>query len=334
MRAGIANNYSRRSDNITPGILTTEIRVRGKVVVVPSAQVLGRTVITTGRWPKVASVHDERLDEREFSIDQPSFVEALKQSGLKADIFTFAQKLPDIVPRHSFYFEWDNLAVIPITSFSDWWEKRTNNTKRNSVRKSAKIGMVVKQTEFNDDLIRGIVAINNETPVRQGKPFWHFNKSFDVVKSELSTYPERSIFLGAYYQDELIGVVRIICAGRIAHYATFFSMTRHHDKGTVPAMIAKTVEACAQNGMSHLVYGQYVYNDYESSLTEFKRQNGFEQILVPRYFIPLTWRGEIAMKLGLHGGFKRRLPKPLLAELLRWRRRWYARRLNASEAGD
>lgn len=313
-------------------IRTTEIRVRGKVVLVPSVQFPGRTVIATGKWPRVASFQDAHLDEREFSIDQPSFVEALKQSGLKADIFTFAQKLPDIVPRHSFYFEWDNLAVIPITSFSDWWEKRTNNTKRNAVRKSAKIGVVVKQTELNDDLIRGIVAINNETPVRQGKPFWHFNKSFDEVKSETSTYPERSIFLGAYYQDELIGVLRMICAGRIAHFGLFLSMARHHDKGTSPALIAKAVEACAQNGMSHLVYAQYVYNDYESSLTEFKRLNGFEQVLVPRYFIPLTWRGEIAMKLGLHRGFARRLPKALLAELLRWRRRWYTRR-DAGENG-
>ena len=312
---------------------TTEIRVRGKVVFVPSAQVLGRTVITTGRWPRVASPQDERLDEREFPIDQASFIEALKQTDLNADIFTFAQKLPDIVPRHSFYLEWDNLAVIPITTFSDWWERRINATKRNAVRKSAKIGLVVKQTEFHDDLIRGIVKINNETPLRQGKPFWHFNKSFDVVKSENSTYPERSIFLGAYYQDELIGVVRMICAGRIAHIALFLSMTKHHDKRTANAMIAKAVEACAQTGMSHLVYGQYVYNDDESSLTEFKRENGFEQILVPRYFIPLTRRGEIAMKLELHRGFARRLPKPLLAELLRWRSRWYARRLNASEAG-
>ncbi len=318
---------------IAPGLRTTEIRVRGKVVFVPSAQVLGRTVITTGRWPKVASVHDERLDEREFSMDQGPFIEALKQTGLKADIFTLAQKLPDIVPRHSFHLEWDNLAVIPITTFSDWWERRINRAKRKAVRKSAKIGVLVKQTEFNDDLIRGIVAINNETPVRQGKPFWHFNKSFDVVKSENSTYPERSIFLGAYYQDELIGVVRMICADRIAHIALFLSMTRHRDKRTAPAMIAKAVEACVRAGMSHLVYGQYVYNDDRSSLIEFKRQNGFEQILVPRYFIPLTSRGELAMRLGLHRGFARRLPKPLLGELLRWRSRWYGRRLNAGEAG-
>ena len=311
---------------------TTEIRVRGRVVFVPSAQVLGRTIITAGRWPKVASVHDERFAESEFS-EQASFVDALKQTGLKADIFTFAQTLPDVVPGHSFYLEWDNLAVIPISTFSDLWERRISATRRNDVRKSAKIGLVVKETELTDDLITGIVRINNETPVRQGKPFWHFNKSFAEVKSENSTYPERNIFLGAYYEDELVGVVRMIRAGRIAHIAVFLSTTRHRDKRVANAMIAKAVEACAQTGMSHLVYGQYVYNDARSSLTEFKRINGFEQILVPRYFIPLTWRGEVAMQLGLHRGFARRLPEPLLAQLLRWRSRWYARRLNANEAG-
>ncbi len=294
---------------------------------------MGRTVIATGSWLKIASVHDERFDEREFTIDQASSIEALKQTGLQADIFTFAQKLPDTAPMHSFHLEWDNWAVIPITTFADWWERRISTAKRNAVRKSAKIGMVVKQAEFDDDLITGIVGINNETPFRQGKPFWHFNKSFDEVKSENSTYPEQNIFIGAYYQDELVGVVRMICAGRIAHVALFLSMTRHYDKRTTNAMIAKAVEVCAADGMSHLVYGQYVYNDYESSLTEFKRENGFEQILVPRYFIPLTWRGKIAIKLGLHRGFARRLPKPMLAELLRWRSRWYARRLNAGEAG-
>jgi hypothetical protein len=331
LRAGIANHYSR-SVVMTPGIRTTEIRVRGKVVLVPSAQVLGRTVIATGKWPKVASVQDEHLAERDLSIGAASFIQALKQTRLKADIFTFAQKLPDIVPTHSFYLEWDNLAVMPITTFSEWWERR-GHTNRTAVRKAAKSGLVVKQTELSDDLMTGIVKINNETAIRQGKPFWHFNKSFDEVKAENSTYPERTIVLGAYYQDELIGVVRMICAGRIAYLTLFLSMTRHNDKRTANAMIAKAVDTCARAGMSHLVYGQYVYNDAGSSLTAFKRHNGFDQVLVPRYFIPLTWRGGVAMKLGLHRGFARRLPKPLLAELLRWRRRWYARRLNASEPG-
>jgi hypothetical protein len=331
LRARDANHFGR-SFVITSGIRTTEIRVRGRGVLVPSAQVLGRTVTTTGKWPKVASVQNERLAERDFSIDAASFIEALKQTGLQADIFTFAQKLPDIVPRHSFYLEWDSLAVIPITTFSDWWEARGHSARRKAVRKAAKLGVIVKQAELTDDLVTGLIKINNETPVRQGKPFWHFNKSFDEVKAENSTYLDRSIFLGAYHQNELIGVVRMICAGRIAHIALFLSLTTHRGKRTANAMVAKAVEACAQAGMSHLVYGQYVYNDVDSSLTEFKRRNGFEQVLVPRYFIPLTRRGEIAVTLGLHRGFARRLPKPLLAELLRWRRRWYTRRLNAGEA--
>ena len=46
------------------------------------------------------------------------FCEALKQIGLKADIFTFVKSC-----RTSFqafvYVEWDDLAFIPITTFSD-----------------------------------------------------------------------------------------------------------------------------------------------------------------------------------------------------------------------
>jgi hypothetical protein len=307
--------------------------VRGKVVSVSSAEVLGHTVITTGRWLRVASIHDDRLVDKRLSVDDGSFIAALKQTRLNADVFTFAQQLPNTVPMHSFHREWDNLAVIPITTFADWWGTRINSDKRNAVRKSAKTGIVVKQTQLDDDLIMGIVSINNETPVRQGRAFWHFNKSFEAVKAENSTYPQRSIFIGAYYHDQLIGVVRMICASKIAHMPLFLSMTRYHDKKTGNAMIAKAVELCAQNGMSHLVYGQYAYNDVESSLTEFKRRNGFERILVPRYFVPLTWRGEVAIRLGLHRGFASRLPKELRAQLLRMRTRWYTRRLNADKAG-
>ncbi len=79
--------------------------------------------------------------------------------------------------------------------------------------------------------------------------------------------------------------------------------------------------------MSHLMYCNYVYNDPKSSLTEFKRRNGFEQVLVPRYFIPLTLTGKIAMKWGLHRGLVKQLPKSLVEQLLKARSFWNARKL-------
>ncbi len=79
------------------------------------------------------------------------------------------------------------------------------------------------------------------------------------------------------------------------------------------------------------MYCSYVYNDPDSSLTEFKRRNGFEKVLLPRYYIPLTAKGKIALKLGFHRGVVKNIPKPLLRRLLKMRSFWNARRLKAVE---
>ena len=61
------------------------------------------------------------------------------------------------------------------------------------------------------------------------------------------------------------------------------------DKRPANALIAKMVEVCEAKGISHLIYGLYNYgNKRNSSLLEFKIRNGFEEFLVPRYYIPLT----------------------------------------------
>lgn len=121
----------------------TEIRVKGKAVFVPSVQIDGRTVIRTGKWLKVAAVHDEDLVEPETVPHPSSFIDYLKASRLNADIFTFAQKLPDVSPRYEYNMDWDNVAVIPITSFPEWWEKRVESSVRRAVRKATKEGVTV-----------------------------------------------------------------------------------------------------------------------------------------------------------------------------------------------
>ena len=76
-----------------------DISVGGKAFSAPSAHIEGRTVIATGTWMKIAAVKDEELVEGETVADPELFVSRLKQTGLNADIFTFAQKLPDAIPR-------------------------------------------------------------------------------------------------------------------------------------------------------------------------------------------------------------------------------------------
>ena len=89
----------------------TEIPVKGKPMRVASAGIDGHTVIATGRWIKTAVVWDEELLEGETVPVPEGYIPRLKDSGLKADIFTFAQKLSDVTPKHEYHLEWDRVVL-------------------------------------------------------------------------------------------------------------------------------------------------------------------------------------------------------------------------------
>jgi len=297
-----------------------ETRVKGKTIKVPSVRVGAATIMVRGTFLRTAVVQDEELVEGDRIADPESALKRLKQSGLKADVFTFAQPLSDGSPRFRYYFEWDNLAVAHVSSFKAWWSELSDAVQR-AVKKAKKLGVVVMRADFDDVFVQGICGINNETPVRQGRSFWHYNKDFETVKAENATYPDRNIFIGAYYEDELIGFVRMVRVGKVAEIINILSQMRHYDKRPANALMAKAVEVCEEEGLEQLVYCNYVYRDPNSSLTEFKRRNRFEQVLVPRYYIPLTLKGRIAIALKLHHGVKALIPLTVLRKLAALRTR-------------
>jgi hypothetical protein len=303
--------------------------VKGKTTFVPSVQIDGRTVITTGKWLKIAAVRHEELVEGDTVADPDLFVSRLKKSGLKADIFTFAQRVPDSAVRYSYHTEWENAAAIPITTYSRWWKECTEHSVRKSVNRAKKLGVVAKLAEFNDEFVEAACPIYNEIPVRQGKAFWHYGKDFQTIKYELGSYLERSIFVGAYCQDELIGFTKITWVGTTGTITQILSMKKHFDKRPNNALIAKAVEICEEEKKSHFVYGSFVYYDPSSTLTEFKQRNGFESVPLPRYYVPLTLKGKVALKLGLHRGILGNTSTPILRQFLKLRRIWSARRLKA-----
>ena len=80
-----------------------EIRISGKTLYVPSTEICGRTVVVTGKWIKTAQVKDEELVEGVPVEDPESFITKLKESELKADVFTFAQRPPEITPKYDYH---------------------------------------------------------------------------------------------------------------------------------------------------------------------------------------------------------------------------------------
>jgi hypothetical protein len=96
------------------------------------------------------------------------------------------------------------------------------------------------------------------------------------------------------------------------------------DKRPGNALVARAVEICEARGISHITYGLYHYgNKRDSSLLEFKIRNGFKEILVPRYFVPLSLWGRLCMKANLHRGLIGNLPHSVISAGLRARALWY-----------
>ncbi len=109
-------------------------------------------------------------------------------------------------------------------------------------------------------LSRQYDSIYNETPVRQGKTFWHYQRDFQSVKHALATYLDRSIFIGAYHQDELIGFIKLTYVGTAATITQILKVRRSTStSGPTNALIAKAVEICELEGKSHFIYGSFVY---------------------------------------------------------------------------
>jgi hypothetical protein len=265
---------------------------------------------------KTISLEDEWYDD----IENPqAIIDILKSiPKLKADIFTFWQRLPCTEPKYDYYCECENLAVLPISTFDHWWNHQIKSRVRSLIRKTEKEGILIKETKFDDDFVLGMTSIFNESPIRQGRKFWHYGKDFDTVKKQFSRYQFREKMIGAYYQGQMIGFMMLCDAGNFSLTGQIIASLKHRDKPINNALISKAVEICANKKQDYLIY--YFWGD--DSLTEFKRRCGFENIRIPRYFVPLSWRGELAIKCGAHQGIKKILPHPFLKSLKEIRKKW------------
>jgi hypothetical protein len=304
-----------------------EIRVAGKTFYVPSTEICGRTVVVTGKKIRIAQVKDEGVVEGEPVEGPDLFISKLKESNLQADVFTFAQRPPDTTPRYNYHWEWDNWAAIPTACFKQWWENLPQVSRKN-VRRSARRGVVVKVIPFDENLVKGVHRIYNSIQVRDGRLFWHYGQKVDRVRQDLATYLDRSDFIGAYLGEELIGFLKMVYVDDTATIFHIISMDEHYDKRPQNALIAQAAEVCEQKGISHLIYGKFIYgNKRRSSLVEFKRRNGFQQVNFPRYYISMTPLGTLFVRLRLYRGFSGLIPEPILHIILSCRA-WYYKRIS------
>ena len=286
----------------------------------------GKEIGFSGSWLRIARLD---ADKYQFVEDPQPLLEALKQSGVRADLFTFVQRLPETAPKYKYPMEWDNFAAVPVSTFENWWTKQIGFKARNKAKQAEKKGVVVREVPFSDELVHGIWEIYNECPIRQGRRFPHYGKSLQTVRMEEATYLDSSVFIGAFLGEKLIGFVKLVSdeTGAQAGLMNIVSLIQQRDKAPTNALVAHAVRACAARGISYLVYSNFSYGKkLRDSLSDFKERNAFQRIEVPRYYVPLTPLGRVAFRLGLHRRFIERIPESLASRLREFREAWYNRK--------
>jgi hypothetical protein len=289
-----------------------------------------RDIKVQGRVIRIA-----RLDAEKYKfLDHPEVVlEGLRKSGTRVDLFTFMQRLPETSPKYPYPMEWDNLAALPVSTFDHWWNEQIGFKARNKAKQAEKKGVVIREVPFSDSLVEGIWKIYNECPIRQGRAFPHYGKDLPTVYKDEATFLDTSVFLGAFFKDELIGFIKLVPdeTGTQAGLMNIVSLLSHRDKAPTNALVMHAVRACAARKISYLVYSNFAYGKKQrDSLSDFKERNGFQRINLPRYYVPLTLTGRIAFRLGLHHRLVDYLPENLAAKLREMRNNWNHRKLQSA----
>ena len=296
-------------------------------------EVRDREIRITGGRLRVAKLEAEFYH---YLSDPEPVIAGLRGLPDRPDVFTFMQGLADPGPRYKYRMEWDNLAVVPVTTYEHWFEKQILSVARNRVKQAAKRGVVLREVPFSEELVRGIWNIYNETPIRQGRRFPHYGKDYETVYAEEATFLEDAFFIGAYFDGELVGFVKVVMDEQRVQggMMNILSMIRHRDKAPNNALIAECVRSIAARGIPNLVYFRFVHGKRDrDGISDFKTKCGFARVNVPRYYVPLTPWGRTALSLGMHHRLVDRLPEGLNEKLRELRSRWYNRKHRAEQLG-
>src|SRR4051794_11853829 len=113
--------------------------------------ICGRDFNVAGRLIRTARLEG---DSYKFLEDPEAFVEGFQKARDRVDLFTFTQRLPEASPKYAYPWEWDNLAVLPLSTFDTWWSE-IGFKARNKAKQAEKKGVVIREVPFDETLVQG-----------------------------------------------------------------------------------------------------------------------------------------------------------------------------------
>lgn len=259
-------------------------------------------------------------DSREYVQSITPTEELIEELHRKrVDVFSFLERkwcCPIAEPSKSWSTAPDNIALLHLRSYDGWW-KAVGKKTRNMIRRAERSGIQTRLVEIDENFADGMWKIYNETPIRQERAFPHYGGTLEEVKKGLTSVKD-SPYIGAYLNGELVGFIQLVHGQNLAIISQILSMQKHWDKAVNNALVAKTIEFCANSHVEWIMYGRM---GNHPTLDKFKESNGFTKLQLTRYFIPLTGKGRLAIKLRLNRELKDSLPpsmKKALFPLYNW----------------
>lgn len=273
---------------------------------------------------KTCRLYNEYYD---YVTKPDEFIAEARKANLGCDLLTFLGEMRPEAPEYPYYHEFETIAILNITTYDHWWKNQISDKTRNMARKAVKKGIELRVEPFSDEFVRGIMGINNDCPMRQGRPFWHYNADFETTKRVNGTFADTSKFVGAYLGTEMVGYIKLVIGDRKASLMQILSKISQRDKAPTNALMAKAVEICAEMGIPRLHYALWS----RRGLGDFKKNHGMEPLDVPRYFVPLNTKGKVILKLKMHRNFRDLLPGKWVDAYVDFRAKWYASKLKQTD---
>lgn len=274
-----------------------------------------------GRFPRIGIVDGEPYT---FAHNIEQLIARARNCPL--DLLTFLQHPLTTGIQYRHYAEIENLAYLPVSTYAQWWKQQCRDSACRQIKKATRAGIEVSETPLTEELIEAIHAIYNEMPVRQERKYPYYGYSLARTREMAETFRQRSIYLAARLDGKIIGFLRLVAHGSdYAAILNILALACHREKSPTNALIAHAVKVCESRGISHLTYLNLTYgNKGIDGLARFKMTHGFTRLETPRYYVPLTVRGMIALRLRLHHRLRDRIPIGIGNLLRQTRSHWYA----------
>jgi hypothetical protein len=235
------------------------------------------------------------------------FLNKLKDRSI--DVFTLVERkwcCPLNVDGKGWAKTKKDIGILKVPPYDNWLQTVGKKT-RNMIRKAEKSGIKTEVTELNEQIVKGIWNIYNETPIRQGRAFPHYGLTLQEVDGN-SHAAKNCTWITSYLEGEVVGFIQLMHGDNVAVIAQILSLQKYWDRAINNALVAKTVEFCASKQVPWIIYGGM---GNHPSLDKFKESNCFSKMTLTRYYVPLTFRGKITTSFGLYKNKKDLVPNSL-----------------------